>query len=104
MFDVSALMLRVGVGSDKGDVYVRRRRGVMTDRVHVAPAFVQRCRLEHGWADWVAHALAAVGFSDLSSCEDFASYSNVGADLNVVSSDNKNLFSYAGTSSALPIS
>lgn len=50
----------------------------------------------YGCADWVAHVLAAGGFIDLSSCGNFASYSDVGGyDLNVVSSDNKNLFSYA---------
>jgi hypothetical protein len=49
-----------------------------------------------GCADWVAHVLAAGDFtSGVSSCGDFDSYSNVGGyDLNVVSSDSKNLFSY----------
>lgn len=49
----------------------------------------------YGCADWVAHVLAAGDFISLSSCGDLATYSNVdGYNLNVVSSDSKNLFSY----------
>jgi len=49
-------------------------------------------------ADWVAHVLVAGGYipdARLRACGDFSSYSDVsGYDLNVVSSNPRNLFSY----------